>query len=340
MDYYARPKNIDVMKGRPNHTETLLSTDNLSIGYRESANEIALLSNLRLQLHAGELVCFMGLNGIGKSSLIRTLAGIQNPLSGTISYTQPGELSTKVSVVLTDRIAATHLTVYELITFGRYPYLDWKAKLNKEDIQIIEQSIDEINIGHLTQKKLFQLSDGQLQMAMIARALAQDSSIIFLDEPTAHLDLNNRVEIMNLLRRLSHQSNKAILLATHELDLALQMADLIWLAGNNKNILTGIPEDLVLNGSFDEIFQFKGFDLKTGKVLQEQHRDIIVNIQGSGHEYLWTKNALERSGFTVHENASILIQIVNESSKLKWVLTKNGETVVMNSVEALLNALI
>jgi iron complex transport system ATP-binding protein len=328
------------MKEGQKKTETLLSTENLSIGYRESASDIVLLKNLELQLQAGQLVCFMGLNGIGKSSLIRTLAGIQRPLNGTITYTQPGELSTKVSVVLTDRIAATHLTVYELITFGRYPYLDWKAKLNREDVKIIERSIDEINIGHLANKKLYQLSDGQLQMAMIARALAQDSSIIFLDEPTAHLDLNNRVEIMNLLRRLSHHANKAVLLATHELDLALQMADLIWLASNNKNILTGIPEDLVLNGSFDEIFQFKGFDLKTGKVLQEQHRGIIVNIQGEGHEYLWTKNALERSGFTISEEATISVQIINESANLKWLLTKNGETIIMNSIETLLNALI
>jgi iron complex transport system ATP-binding protein len=328
------------MNRRTNHTGTLLSTNNLSIGYHESASNIILLENLGLQLEAGQLVCFMGLNGIGKSSLIRTLAGIQKPLAGTITYTQPGELSTKVSVVLTDRIAATHLTVYELITFGRYPYLDWKAKLDKEDIKIIEQSIEEVNIGHLAQKKLYQLSDGQLQMAMIARALAQDSAIIFLDEPTAHLDLNNRVEIMNLLRRLAHHANKAVLLATHELDLALQMADLIWLASNTKNILTGIPEDLILNGSFDEIFKFKGFDLKTGKVLQEQHRGIIVNIQGNGHEYLWTKNALERSGYTVSTEATISIQIINESAKLKWLLTKNGETIIMNSVEALLNALI
>jgi iron complex transport system ATP-binding protein len=151
----------------------------------------------------------------------------------------------------------------------------------------------------LRNKKIHELSDGQLQMVMIARAVVQDTPAILLDEPTAHLDLNNRLEIMNLLRRLAHQSKKAILVSTHELDLALQTADIIWLAGLEKNIISGIPEDLVLNGSFDSIFQFKGFDLKTGKVEHDPHRKLVIALDGSGHEYLWTKNALQRNGFIV-----------------------------------------
>src|SRR5690606_34326801 len=119
-----------------------------------------------------------------------------------------------------------------------------------------------------------------------------DTPVLLLDEPTAHLDLNNRVEIMNILRHLSRSTGKAILLATHELDLALQTADRIWLTGNAANIIEGIPEDLVLNGVFDQIFRFKGYDLKTGKVLHEPFRKTTIQLSGEGPAYLWTKNAL------------------------------------------------
>ena len=158
-----------------------------------------------------------------------------------------------------------------------------------------------------------------MQMAMIARALAQDTPIILLDEPTAHLDLNNRVEIMNLLRNLSRKEKKAILIATHELDLALQTADVVWLAGLNKKILTGIPEDLVLNGSFDELFQFKGFDLKTGKVSHEPFRNVSIGLVGNGPEYLWTKNALERNGYRVIDNFDKTIAIEERGDQIVWV---------------------
>jgi iron complex transport system ATP-binding protein len=300
-----------------NPKNTLLSVDQLSVGYKEGVTKNILFENLTVNLYAGELVCFMGPNGIGKSTLIRTLAGLHPPLSplqGGLRGVDPQ----KISVVLTDRITAVNMTVRELVTYGRYPYLDWNIKLSHEDREIIERSITLTRIHHLIDKKLYELSDGQLQMTMIARALVQDTPIIVLDEPTAHLDLNNRVEIMNLLRNICRTEGKAILVATHELDLALQTADLVWLVGNDKKIRTGIPEDLVLNGSFDEIFQFKGFDLKTGKVFHEAHRNLAVNLIGEGHEFLWTKNALERCGFIITENATALITISKNQKNIEW----------------------
>jgi iron complex transport system ATP-binding protein len=154
---------------------------------------------------------------------------------------------------------------------------------------------------------------------MIARALAQDTQIILLDEPTAHLDLNNRVEVMKLLKKLAHKMNKAILISTHELDLALQMADVIWIAGNKKNIIRGIPEDLVLSNTFDDIFQFKGFDLKTGKVQHEIHQHLAIELTGEGYEYLWTRNALERNGFAVKTgNTDLKISIHKHEERLQW----------------------
>jgi iron complex transport system ATP-binding protein len=281
---------------------SLLQTHQLTVGY---SKDRPLFENLNLGLHDGELICFMGPNGIGKSTLIRTLAGLQKPLAGNVS-----EIDEKrIAVVLTDKVASTHMSVLELITYGRYPYLDWNISLRDEDHAIIEASIATVHAQDLLGKKLYELSDGQMQLVMIARALTQQTPVLLLDEPTAHLDLNNRVEIMNLLRRLARIEGKAILIATHELDLALQTADLIWLTMPNKSIKTGIPEDLVLDGSIDEVFQFKGFDLKSGKVEHQPYRGIKIKLEGEGPTYLWTKNALERSGFEVNGQEGIEIKI-------------------------------
>jgi iron complex transport system ATP-binding protein len=268
------------------------------------------------------------------------LAGLQESLNPTQGHAMPpdhaGVKPHNIAVVLTDKITAVNMTVKELISYGRYPYLDWKLELKKEDSEFVEKAIELTHTQHLVQKKLYELSDGQMQMAMIARALAQDTPILLLDEPTAHLDLNNRVEIMNLLRHLARQAGKAILVSTHELDLALQTADLIWLAGKDKNIITGIPEDLVLKGVFDEIFQFKGFDLKTGRVEHEAWRGITVGLEGEGSEYLWTKNALERNGFLVQTHAKISIKIVTQSNQVSWSMNEKS----FNSLENLIDQLV
>jgi iron complex transport system ATP-binding protein len=308
-----------------------LQTQHLSVGYSTEKNSNQLFTHLNLNLNSGELVCFMGPNGIGKSTLLRTLAGLQKPLSGEIK----GIDAKSIGLVLTDRITTVNMTVEELVTYGRYPYLDWSISLSVEDKKIIDTSIDQVRIQHLREKKLYELSDGQMQMAMIARALAQQTPVLLLDEPTAHLDLNNRVEIMNLLRSLSRNEGKAILVATHELDLALQTADLIWLATMDKKIKFGMPEDLVLDGSFDEVFQFKGFDLKTGKVQHEAHRGVTVQLMGEGHGFLWTKNALERCGYDVVEKSDRVISI-HRGEKTTWQIEGNS----FNSLSMLLNALL
>lgn len=280
----------------------LIKTEKLSVGYPPAH---VLFQNLDLALIPGELVCFMGPNGIGKSTLIRTLAGLQSALSGSIS-----ERDEKlIGLVLTDRIAASHMTVDELITFGRYPYLDWSISLSADDEEIIRKAVATVEIQSLLNKKLYELSDGQLQLSLICRALVQQTPVMLLDEPTAHLDLNNRVRIMNLLRSLARKENKAILVATHELDLALQTADNIWLAMPDKSIKIGIPEDLVLDGSLDEVFQLKGFDLKTGKVEHELYRKIKIELIGDGPVFLWTKNALERNGFVVADQGDKIVRI-------------------------------
>ncbi|MBX2965434.1 MAG: ABC transporter ATP-binding protein [Cyclobacteriaceae bacterium] len=311
--------------------KSLLKTHNLSVGY---ATGQPLFSALNLSLAKGELVCFMGPNGVGKSTLLKTLAGLQPALGGTVTIDSAVEQpEKKLSVVLTDRITATNMTVSELIAYGRYPYLDWSLKLTPDDKAAITDAVNRTRIHYLLDKQLSQISDGQLQLAMIARALVQQTPLLLLDEPTAHLDLNNRVEIMNLLRELAHETGKGILVATHELDLALQTADLIWLAGRNNNLLTGIPEDLVLNGAFDDIFQFKGFDLKTGKVFHKPWRNMAVTVRGNGHEARWTKNALERNGFIISDSrADILIEVMLANQQVTWVFGGNS----FNSLDKLI----
>ncbi len=311
--------------------EALLTTQNLTIGYDPNT---PLFNNLDLSLYKGQLVCFMGPNGIGKSTLMRTLAGIQKQMAGKIK----GTGSKNVTVVLTDRINTGMMTVRELISYGRYPYLGWTIRPSEKDYEIINSAIDQVHVEHLLDKPIHELSDGQMQLVMIARALAQDTPVMLLDEPTAHLDLNNRVEIMNLLRKLAHKFAKAILVSTHELDLALQTADLIWLTTAEKSIRTGIPEDLVLDGSFDEVFKFKGFDLKTGKVKHESYRKISIALKGEGPAYLWTKNALERNGYDISDNADFIIAL-DQRTPMQWKVTGNGTSSVCNTIEAVLRKL-
>ena len=303
-----------------------IQTTDLSIGYGPRASPTSLLEHLNLSIRPGELICFMGPNGIGKSTLIRTLAGLQKPLAGKIYYGDGLRdsallLPRHLAVVLTDKVTAINMTVFEVVAFGRYPYLNWEVNLSVIDKEIITSTLSEFRIEHLKEKRIHELSDGQLQMVMIARAVVQDTPAILLDEPTAHLDLNNRLEIMHLLRKLAHQSNKAILVSTHELDLALQTADIIWLAGHDKKIISGIPEDLVLNGAFDSIFKFKGFDLKTGKVEHHPYRKLIIDLTGAGHEYFWTKNAFERNGFIVDsKTANHRVTVRQDDSGLLWIV--------------------
>jgi iron complex transport system ATP-binding protein len=320
----------------------LMKTKSLSVGFSRKSGHLRLFQDLNLEIRAGELVCFMGANGIGKSTLIRTLAGLHPPLAGSVLVNESGDWTqltdarpASIAVVLTDKITALNLSVLELVVSGRYPYMGWSMALKETDRKMVERAIDAVKIGHLLNRKLSELSDGQIQLVMITRALVQDTPIVLLDEPTAHLDLNNRVEIMNLLRQLAHTLQKGIVIATHELDLALQTTDCIWLAGNNQTVLRGIPEDLVLNGSFDEIFQFKGFDLKTGKVFHKAWRKISVAVSGSGHPFLWTKNALERNGYSLDDQAPLRVMVTTQSGEPEWHI--GGKK--FHSIQALLTLL-
>jgi ABC-type cobalamin/Fe3+-siderophores transport system ATPase subunit len=201
-----------------------------------SKRTVPIAGPLSVEIYAGQLVCLLGPNGSGKSTLLRTLAGLQSPLEGMVQITgidagklKPAQLAKKISLVLTDPVRFSNLTVYSLVALGRYPYSSWLGILSETDKAIIAWAIEATGIEGFLQRKVTTLSDGESQKVMLARALAQDTPLMMLDEPTAHLDLPSRIQLMQLLHQLARQTNKGILISTHELDLAMQVADEVWL---------------------------------------------------------------------------------------------------------------
>lgn len=295
----------------------MLQTKNLIIGYKGVQ---PVQANLDLALDEGQLLCLIGPNGMGKSTLLRTLAHLQKPLGGVVlvngkdvSKMSNRDLALSVSLVLTDRINVPNLKVSDLVFAGRYPHTSWLGGKSAEDRRIVDDALRMTNLAHKRDAFVDELSDGERQRAMIAKALAQDTPIMLLDEPTSHLDLPNRVEMVLLLRQLVRSTRKTIVFSCHELELALQCADLIWLM-DKAGVKSGIPEDLVLDGSIEHCFVGKNltFDKRNGtfKMKYQKEQKIRVEIADEVVK-LWTVRALQRNGFEVVENAATTIYFEN-----------------------------
>lgn len=326
----------------------ILTTNRLSVGYQHRQAQRVLLEDLSLRLREGTLICLLGPNGAGKTTLMRTLAGMIKPLAGhvklqenDIHHLKASLLAQKISVVLTDRVDTGNMDGYSVIAMGRYPYTNLMGKFSQQDRQMIAWAIETTGTEHLIKQPLHRLSDGERQKIMIARALAQDTPLILLDEPTAHLDLPNRIGIVSLLRKLVRETGKTALMSTHDLDLALQSADQLWLL-QGKTILTGIPEDMVLQGKLAAIFQKKGtfFDLSSGTFRLQIPATHAVRLQGNGHAYSWTQRSLEREGYRIDENISNpKIQILKEDGKLYWSLSHTSVSGTYHTLADLLKVL-
>jgi iron complex transport system ATP-binding protein len=210
-----------------------------------------------------------------------------------------------MSVVLTDRVGGGLLTVYELVALGRHPYTDWTGRLTESDHAAVELAIRAVGAEALAGRYLSELSDGERQKAMVARALAQEPDVMILDEITAFLDLPRRVEIMGILRRLAHEGGRTVLLSTHDLDLALHTADTIWLV-REGTIVAGLPEELVLDGTFESAFQSDGvcFDRERGSFRIEHRGRGTVAVRGDSVTATWTRRALERRGYDIVAGAA------------------------------------
>jgi iron complex transport system ATP-binding protein len=250
----------------------ILQTRDLSIGYSAKKGNTVVASNINIELHQGELIGLVGANGIGKSTLLRTLTNVQKPLSGEVFINskkvgdyEPVELAKQLSLVLTEQIVSKNLSVSELIALGRQPYTNWVGNLSQYDIATVSQSIIKTNLVDLKDKKCYELSDGQLQKVMIARALAQDTDLIILDEPTTHLDMYHKAYILKLLQNLAKETGKTILFSSHEIDLAIQLCDTM-IVMTEAEVVLGQPCNLISKGTFNTLFpkDLIAFDELTG----------------------------------------------------------------------------
>ena len=236
---------------------------NLTIGYHSGKKDIPVSTIPEASLRTGEMTCLLGTNGAGKSTLLRTLAGFQPQLSGDInlmgrslsSYSN-SELAKVLSIVLTDNSHIHNLSVYEVVAMGRNPYNGFWGRLTNTDREVIEQCMQWVKIEHLSARKIETLSDGEKQKVMLAKAIAQETPVILLDEPTSFLYYPDKVHIMQLLHQLAHEKGKTILLSTHAIEIALQMADRIWFIDKGR-FITGTPADLcqdkINNLSYEKI---------------------------------------------------------------------------------------
>ena len=271
-----------------------IETKELCIGYRLKGGRTQIVhDHLNLHLVSGEVTCLLGLNGAGKSTLLRTLCGFQPALGGEIRllgrplahYSQT-EFARTVGVVLTEKTHAGGLTVFELASLGRYPYTGFFGKLTQADRQIVRDALEAVGIAHKSANYVAELSDGERQKVMIAKVLSQQCPLILLDEPTAFLDVTSRLETMLLLHRLAAEQHKTVLLSTHDLDLAIQLADNLWMQAKERPLLCGAPEDLILSGTFGSFFEKTGisFNETTGKLNAEtQAIPICAGFQTPWH---------------------------------------------------------
>ena len=248
--------------------QTVILRD-LSIGYATKGNEKVVACGLNAAINSGELTCLLGQNGIGKSTLLRTLSAFQPALGGDVLLNTEGNhtshlssltshlLSRMIGVVLTEKLTIKNMTAEELIAMGRAPYTGFWGRLTEEDHQVVREAIRLVGIEPLAGRMIQTLSDGERQKVMIAKALAQQTPIIYLDEPTAFLDYPSKVEMMQLLRRLAVQEHKTIFLSTHDVELSLQVADCIWLMDTDQ-LYVDTPHQLAKQGALSRFIEREG----------------------------------------------------------------------------------
>lgn len=323
---------------------------NLSIGYKSKSDTKVVAQGICTEINEGELTCLLGANGVGKSTLLRTLSAFQPKLGGEIfimgrelgTYSDK-ELSKTIGVVLTEKCDVRNMSARELIGMGRSPYTGFWGTLDKEDSRIVEESIALVKIEKLASRMVHTLSDGERQKVMIAKALAQQTPVIFLDEPTAFLDFPSKVEIMQLLHRLTRETGKTIFLSTHDLELALQIADKIWLMDKQHGITIGTPEDLALEGHLSSFFARKGivFDMETGLFRIENQYTSRVRLQGHGQKYAMVRKALQRNGMLANRNVESEVYVeTGDLTTSGFKINVQGKPVIeVQTIEELLSAM-
>ncbi|MDR0842070.1 MAG: ABC transporter ATP-binding protein [Acidobacteriota bacterium] len=330
--------------------QPVLEIRTASIGYRQKGRPPrVVVSDIDVSLRVGQFVCLLGPNGAGKSTLIRTIAGRLSPISGEVflggkplnSYSSR-ELARRMSLVFTHRATVGMMSAMTLVALGRHPFTNWMGRLSVRDEEATREAMAAVGIEELARRPVAELSDGERQKVMIARALAQEPQVMILDEATAFLDLPRRVELMHLLQRIASKNNRAVLLSTHDLDLALRCADRLWLLPRNGHIHQGAPEDLVLTDSFADAFADADvrFDKKSGAFSRDVACRGTVALSGEGIPATWTFRALERTGYRVVEpgDAPVCVESMQEHGSLSWTI-RGDRRIRCDSIESLLHTL-
>ncbi|MFI3239420.1 MAG: ABC transporter ATP-binding protein [Bacteroidales bacterium] len=315
--------------------KVLLETKGLTVGY---GKDIAVLSGLDITLNAGELVCIIGANGSGKSTLLRTLADVQKPLVGevllggvSINEMRPRHIAKEIGLVFTESTNAGGLTVTELVSLGRYPHTGFFGRLNVEDKRIVSEAIKSVGVAHKSESYVAELSDGERQKVMIAKALAQQTPLILLDEPTAFLDIASKIETMRLLHELAREQGKGVIVSSHDISQALLLSDRLWIVTADGELIQGGTEDLILSGMLNNVFKGDSirFDQVGGNFVSSVTYSKSVSLSGTNDELIhWCKNALQRNGInTITEKTDIQVEIENPYS----ILLKNRDGVIISS---------
>jgi iron complex transport system ATP-binding protein len=294
----------------------LLYIHQLDIGYQRGKNRFVVQSGLNLNLNGGELICLIGPNGVGKSTLLKTLGRILPPVDGEIAIDgvalhdlSYNEFSKKLGLVLTEQADIPHIKAADIISMGRYPYIGFLGKLTKVDWQIVQEVAKVVGLQDLLQRPYAELSDGEKQKVMIAKALAQKTPLMLLDEPTAFLDFPTKASLLIMLRKLAWEQNIGVILSTHDIELALKTADQLWLFPKHNEMISGCPEDLVLHGDIQRVFQNSdiNFNISSGHFEKVFHSDRKVNVRGEGSSAYWLKKALIRNEIQLDDQSEWLV---------------------------------
>jgi iron complex transport system ATP-binding protein len=331
-----------------NHT-IKLACDKLDVGYSHQGKRETILSELSLEIHGGEFICLLGPNGTGKSTLIRTLSGVQPAIRGEIKLDgmpfnsiSPRERARQISIVFTDNAPIGMMDSFSFASLGRHPYSGWLGILDQHDLDRVRWALDVVGATNLQARQVAELSDGERQKVSIARALAQEANIMLLDEPTAYLDLPRKVGLMRMLRELSHQENIGMLMSTHDLDLALRHADRLWLITKTGELIQGLPEELALNGELARAFGSENLDWDPSSGSFQVHKDPCMQftMDGGGPVAFWTKRAFERYGYGLTRDescASLLVSIQGAEANPVWSVRTEEEIVEFNAIPSLIN---
>lgn len=311
-----------------------ISIENLWLGYEQG---VPLLESANAEVKEGEMIALVGRNGTGKSTLLKTMARLQAPLLGSVMLNgtpvealSNRELARQLSFAGPGNGTLEDLTVFELVSLGRHPYTNWWGALRESDREKINESLSFTGMLEFRDARVNRLSDGERQRVLIAMALAQDTGVLILDEPTAFLDIPNRIDVVEVLHRLRSQK-RTVIFSTHDFDNVFSYADQVWIIHDRK-LVKGSPEELGLQGAFDALFSDSGvrFDRQGLRFVREtDHRTQIGLTGGDRDGRFWTARALERAGYRVENDAGSGtpgVEVYKVKEAYRWILEDGGTT--------------